>query len=74
MKMVKDKMTKERMLELALAQFTGYHLGNNGYGVGELVSSMGLTEEEWEKIKEDEDISLDDDEIKEINNYFKGGC
>ena len=64
-------MTKENMLELALAQFTGYHLGNRGYDISELVSSMGLTEEEWKKVKKEEDTNLDEDEIEEVNEYFK---
>lgn len=32
---------------------------------------MGLTEEEWKKIRKEEDMSLDEDEIEEVNQYFK---
>lgn len=56
-----DKCQLTEMEELAIQQFTGYYLGSNGFPVAELVSSMGLTREEWNRIKKDVDDSFYDE-------------
>ena len=55
----------------ALQQMTGFRLGKWGADIGELISSMGLTKDEWEHIKKYENSGhLDEDDIKTINEIF----
>ena len=55
----------------ALQQMTGFKLGKWGADVRELISSMGLTKDEWEYIKKSENSGcLDEDDINEINKVF----
>ena len=66
------KQIKEDMIGEALQQMQGFKLGKWGVDVRELVSSMGLEESEWEWIKKHENNgNLDDNDIEEINEYFK---
>ena len=46
-------MSKKEIDE-ALQQFQGFVIGATGGQIEELISSMGLTKEEWESIKNDE--------------------
>ena len=63
---------KKKLINEALQQMQGFKLGKWGADVRELVSSMGLKENEWEWIKEHEDNgNLDDNDIEEINKYFE---
>lgn len=63
-------MINQKLISEALQQMTGFQVGKWSDS-SELVSSMGLREEEWEHIKENEESGhLDDDDIKEINQYF----
>jgi CTP:phosphocholine cytidylyltransferase-like protein len=56
----------------ALQQMTGFKLGKWGADPTELVSSMGLKKEEWDYIKDKEESGyLDNNDIKEINEYFE---
>ena len=65
-------MIKQKLINEALQQFVGFKVGKWGADIKELVSSMGLTEEEWNHIKEnEEDANLDEDDIEEINKYFE---
>ena len=60
-------------LDLADAQFIGYWFGKwNGNGVIRMVESMGLTKEEWLKLKSDYPIeaNMDESDIKEVDAYF----
>lgn len=63
-------MDKETLKALALAQFTGFAHAKNGYGIIDLVNSMGLTEEEWDEIKNDEIKILSDADTLDINEHF----
>ena len=64
-------MIKKKLISEALQQFTGYNVGKWG-NIEELVGSMGLTEEEWDYIKENEESGhLDDEDIKKIDGGFK---
>ena len=64
-------MANKEMISEALQQMRGFKLGKWGACPRELVLSMGLTEKEWEHIKNKEDSGgLDDDDIKEIDEYF----
>ena len=56
-------------LDLADAQFIGYSHGRFE-SLLDMVSSMGLTEKEWEKWKKDYPNCLRQQEIDEINYYF----
>jgi len=59
----------EKLINDALQQMTGFRVGRWGASPTELVSSMGLSLEEWEHIKENEESGhLDEDDIKEIDD------
>lgn len=58
-------------LDLAEAQLLGYHSGRSGEFLTSLVSSMGLTKSEWEKIKVKYPNTLNDLEKQEIDEYFE---
>lgn len=71
---IRDKLEKEKQIELALQQMTGFRLGKWGASVRELVSSMGLTKKEWEYINKNEDsCQLFKEDIDEINEIFANG-
>lgn len=65
-------MIKKKLIDQALQQFTGFRIGKWSSGIEELISSMGLTKEEWEYIKQTEEPGsiLDEDDIEEIEEYF----
>jgi len=64
-------MIKKIEIEKALQSMLGFKLGRWGADSIELISTIGLTKEEWNHIKNNEDCGhLDDDDIKEINEYF----
>ena len=68
---IEKELEKERAIEEALQQMTGFRIGKWGANIIELVSSMGLKKEEWEDIKKYEDNgNLDKRDIEEINEYF----
>jgi hypothetical protein len=57
--------------DLAVAQFTGWHhYKMNGERIIDLVGSMGLTHEEWLKIKPDV-VWLSEPDKLDIENHFK---
>ncbi len=59
-------------LDLADAQFIGFKHGKwNRSDIIGLVIAMGLNKKEWEKLKKDYPLQLDEDDIKEINEYFE---
>jgi hypothetical protein len=59
-------------LDLADAQFIGFHHGKREPGVIMLVEGMGLTKKEWEKWKQEYSSNyLTTSEIDEINEHFK---
>jgi len=62
--------TKKEMLDLAEAQFLGFKHAQQGFGLIELVSSMGLTWKEWDKMADD-CVSLTVEDKAEIDRYFK---
>ena len=67
-------MANKEMIGEALQQMLGFKLGKWGACPRELVSSMGLTKKEWEHIKKKEGSGgLDNDDIKEIDEYFENG-
>jgi hypothetical protein len=69
---IEKKLSKEKQIELAVQQMTGFRLGKWGAEPIELISSMGLTEEEWKNIKEFEDSgNLDKEDIEELDLYFQ---
>lgn len=56
-------------LQLAEAQFLGFHHGIRGYSAKELAKSMGLKKVEWLKIREHLPLSESDKEdVDEIFN------
>lgn len=62
---------KKDLIKEALQQFVGFKVGKWG-NIEELISSMALTKEEWEHIKENEESgNLDEDDIEKVNKYFE---
>jgi len=59
------------MQELAEAQLTGFLECAKGYSITDLVNSMGLKYEEWEKIKKDGMIKLSKDLEEDIDKYYE---
>jgi hypothetical protein len=58
-------------LALAVAQFTGWHHAKmNGDRIVELVESMGLSHEEWKRIKNDV-VWLNESDKLDIETHFK---
>ncbi len=60
-------------LGLVDAQFVGFRHGKwNHSDITGLVEAMGLTKAEWKKWKDEyPTITLDENEIEEIDNFFK---
>lgn len=59
-------------LDLADAQFHGFHHGKREPGIILLVEAMGLTKREWLKWKKDYPTHpLTSSEIQEIDDHFK---
>lgn len=64
-------MKKEEIrIEQAVHQFIGFKLAEQGFPLLELVSSMGLELEEWDIIKKKYCHDLNENDIKEIDEYF----
>ena len=62
-----EQSERERLKELMLAQLLGFRLASSGFGIKELVSSAGLTFDEWNEIKDETDVtSLKDSELDEM--------
>ena len=55
-------------LQLAEAQFTGFHHGVRGYSVKELAQGMGLKKSEWLKIRET--LPITEGEKEEVDTLF----
>ncbi len=59
-------------IDLAEQQLLGYVHGKKGYYLTGLIEAMGLTNNEWEKLKSQYGLNyLDDNDKKEIDDYFK---
>lgn len=53
----REEERKDKMLELAEAQLLGFTYGRmNAYGIGGLVSEMGLTKSEWKQLQKKFDM------------------
>lgn len=67
------KMNKEeiRGIEDAAQQFTGFTQGYYYQNLIGLIISMSLEEQEWNYLKENGMISLEEKEIEEIDEYFR---
>ena len=60
------------MIMAAEAQLLGFFHAKNGNGLLSLIESMGLTNAEWKILKKEHTlVYLDDDDLKEINDYFR---
>lgn len=58
-------------LDLADAQFIGFHFGKREPGIIGMVDNMALTAKEWEKWKEKyPNAYLSENEIQEIDDHF----
>lgn len=64
--------TKDMELALAEAQLTGFVEGVKTANILSLAQSMGLTKNEWERIKNGNTVinSMKDTDIHELNKYF----
>jgi hypothetical protein len=68
---VKELETAHK-LDLADAQFIGFHFGKREPSIIDMVACMGLTEDEWLRWKSDYTSSyLKESEIIEINEYYQ---
>ena len=56
-------------LDLADAQFLGYFHGKYRSLIG-MVEAMGLTKDEWTKLKSQYELYLDDADIQDIEDHF----
>jgi len=65
-------MKAKEKLDLAIAQITGYKEAKKGSSIEDLFDSMGLTEKEWEKIKNIDCVNclFNIDEFSLIRDYF----
>lgn len=57
-------------LEMAEQQLTGYMYAKAGYSIETLAASMGLTAEEWEKIKARGIVLLDGRDADALSAYY----
>lgn len=65
------EQNKEVQREFMLQQLLGFRLGTQGYSITELISGANLTKEEWDKIKDETEVtSLGSSDIKEIEEYI----
>lgn len=61
-------------LDVINAHFIGFRCGKwHGNDITFLIEDLNLTKKEWLKLKEEYPIEndIDDDQIKEIDEYFK---
>lgn len=63
---------KETLFAYAIQQITGFNHGRDGYDFASLLSSMGLNEDEWERLKKEESSLLNAEQIAEGDAHFKG--
>lgn len=57
------------LLQLAEAQFIGYEHGVRGYNARTLAKEMGLTKEEWMKLREG--LVLSESDKQDIDKLFE---
>ena len=57
-------------LEMAEQQLTGYMYAKAGFSIEALAASMGLTAEEWEKIKARSIVLLDGRDTDALSAYY----
>lgn len=62
----------EAMLDMADQQLRGFGHALHGYGVIDLVSSMGLKEVEWNTLRDKAKVYLPEECVEEIDEYFSG--
>jgi hypothetical protein len=59
-------------IDKAEQQLLGFTHAKQGYSLIDLISSMGLKKDEWETLNANYELTyLSDDDIEEINEYFK---
>lgn len=58
------------MLDMADQQLRGFGHAIKGYGVRDLVSSMGLKAEEWNTLRDRAKVYLPEECVEEIDEYF----
>lgn len=62
---------KNKEIEMAEHQLTGYASARNGESVEQLARSMGLTAGEWSTIKEHGIVVLPKDDEAALDEYFR---
>lgn len=65
-----NKKDMATQLQLAEAQFIGFCQGQSDARIVDMVSSMGLKESEWNKIKAEKPYFLREKDIISIDEYF----
>ena len=64
------ELSSNNNLDFAAQQFVGFNVGKWS-DIIDLVTSMGLTLNEWKHLESGYSLMLDDDDLKKINNHFK---
>lgn len=65
------KSESEKMLDLALAQFTGFGLASRGHSIQALIESMGLSKEEFKQLQTKIKPLVKELDFKFLNEYFR---
>ena len=69
------KKTDARLIEMAEQQILGYCECANGSNLSDLICSMGLTKEEWEKMQNQDDLTyMTEAQKEEIDSCFLELC
>lgn len=58
-----------KKLDYANQQLLGYYAGKWGNLIG-MIEEMNLTKKEWEKLKNDYEPYLDENDLKEIEEHY----
>lgn len=58
------------MTQFAEQQLIGYLHAKRGYSLINLIINMGLSKDEWEKIKKESNLDVMDAEMQEIEEHF----
>lgn len=70
---IADNLSSDIEKEFAAQQLLAFSHCEHGYGLTDLVSSMGLTQEEWTDLKNDQAVfqALKSSVIADLDEYFK---
>lgn len=65
-------ITREQHLrEIAVGQILGYQHAKSGYSFRALIEAMDLSAEEWAHIRRRESRIIPEDDVADINQYYR---